>query len=454
MTTQVNDMVGLKFIRLGILALAAGMFFGVIGGFQFLFPEFLQQLLFTKTRPMHVSLVVAWIFLAAMGGIYFYLPRHAGLKLWSLTAANWHFRIFVVTGLAILGAYLTGRFGGREYFEYPAILSIPIFLTWIMFGVNYFRTVLQDKKAWPVYYWMWGTGVVFFFITFCEAYLWLIPYFRESMIREIIVQWKSYGALTGSWNMLVYGTAIFVATRISGDDKTAYSKLAFSLYFLGLFNLMFGWAHHTYLVPSATWIRTAAYAVSMTELLILGKILWDWRSSLQEYQKNRFCNAYRFMFAADIWVFINLILALIISVPAWNLYTHGTHITVAHSMGSTIGINTMILLSSIFYIIREGLPESVHGRCTRQLKIGFWTANISLAVFFLALVLAGIVKGWFPGANFQETMLSIRPFLLVFVGAGISLMIGLWIILFHAFRLTGQISAEKVGSSEMVAEPV
>jgi len=434
-----DSLIGLKFMRLGILALAVGMFFGVIGGFQFLFPEFLRELLFTKTRPLHVSLVVAWIFLISIGGIYLYLPRQQNLKLWSPRAANVHFWVFVVTGLAILASYLAGKFGGREYFEYPAVLSIPIFLTWILFGVNYFKTVSKSKGPWPVYYWMWATGIVFFFITFCEAYLWLIPYFRESMIREIIVQWKSYGALTGSWNMLVYGTAIYVASRIAGDKEIATSKLAYSLFFLGLFNLIFGWAHHTYLVPSQTWIRTFAYMVSMTELLILGKILWDWRASLQAYQKHKYCNAYRFLFAADIWIFINLILALLISVPALNLITHGTHITVAHAMGSTIGINTMILLASIFYVIREELPQHVHADCTRQVRIGYWTANISLAVFFSALVLAGLGKGLYTGGSFQDMMLQIRPFLLVFAVSGIGLMLGLWVVLWHAFRLTGEI---------------
>lgn len=439
MMSKDDSLIGLKFMRLGMLALAVGMFFGVIGGFQFLFPEFLRELLFTKTRPLHVSLVIAWIFLIAIGGIYLYLPRQQNLKLWSPRAANVHFWVFVVTGLAILASYLAGKFGGREYFEYPAVLSIPIFLTWILFGVNYFRTVSKSKGPWPVYYWMWATGIIFFFITFCEAYLWLIPYFRESMIREIIVQWKSYGALTGSWNMLVYGTAIYVASRIAGDKEIATSKLAYSLFFLGLFNLVFGWAHHTYLVPSQTWIRTFAYMVSMTELLILGKILWDWRASLQAYQKHKYCNAYRFLFAADIWIFINLILALLISVPALNLITHGTHITVAHAMGSTIGINTMILLASIFYVIREELPQHVHADCTRQVRIGYWTANISLAVFFSALVLAGLGKGLYTGGSFQDMMLQIRPFLLVFAVSGIGLMLGLWVVLWHAFRLTGEI---------------
>jgi len=439
MMAKEENLIGLKFMRLGMLALAVGMFFGVIGGFQFLFPEFLQELLFTKTRPLHVSLVVSWIFLIAIGGIYFYLPRQQNLKLWSLKAANIHFWVFVATGLAILLSYLTGKFGGREYFEFPAALSIPIFITWLIFGVNYFRTVTKSKGSWPVYYWMWATGIIFFFITFCEAYLWMIPYFRESMIREIIVQWKSYGALTGSWNMLVYGTAIYVASRIAGTEETAKSKLAYSLYFLGLFNLMFGWAHHTYLVPSQTWIRTFAYIVSMTELLILGKILWDWRGSLQTFQKHKYCNAYRFMFAADIWVFVNLILALIISVPALNLITHGTHITVAHAMGSTIGINTMILLSSVFYVIREELPQHVHAGCTKQVQLGYWTANISLAVFFGALVLAGLGKGLYTGGSFQDMMLQIRPFLVVFAVSGITLMLGIWIVLWHAYRLTGEI---------------
>ena len=429
---------GLRFMQLGILALAAGMLFGVIGGFQFLFPEFLRELLFTKTRPLHVSLVVSWIFLVAIGGIYFYLPRQAKLPLFSARAVSWHFWIFLLTGLAILGCYLSGQFGGREYFEFPPILSVPIFLTWILFGVNYFKTAFQDKEPWPVYYWMWGTGIVFFFITFSEAHLWLIPYFRDNMVREIMVQWKSYGALTGSWNMLVYGTALYLATKISGDEKYARCKLAFGLYFLGLFNLMFGWAHHTYLVPSETWIRTFAYVVSMTELFIFGKIIWDWRGSLESWQINRHCNAYRFLFAADIWVFVNLGLALFISVPAFNLITHGTHITVAHAMGSTIGINTMILLASIFYVIREELPTETHAACSKQLRLGFWIANVSLGVFFLALILAGAGKGLFDGGSFQEMMLSIRPFLLAFTISGVALMIGLWIILWHGFRLIGQ----------------
>ena len=106
-------------------------------------------------------------------------------------------------------------------------------------------------------------------------------------------------------------------------------------------------------------------------------------------------------------------------------------------MGSTIGINSMILLASIFYVIREELPNEAHAGCSRQIKLGFWTANVSLAVFFVALILAGIGRGTFDGESFQEMMLSIRPFLLVFTLAGVTLLVGIWIVLWHGFRLIG-----------------
>ncbi|SVB62523.1 uncharacterized protein METZ01_LOCUS215377, partial [marine metagenome] len=118
---------------------------------------------------------------------------------------------------------------------------------------------------------------------------------------------------------------------------------------------------------------------------------------------------------------------------------HGTHITVAHSMGSTIGINTMILLSSVFFIIREELPQKVHASYSKKVMIGFWIANVSLAIFFTALIAAGLGKGFYAGVSFQEMMLQIRPSLLIFSISGITLMLGLWIVLWNAFRLTSEI---------------
>ena len=142
-------MIGLRFMRLGMLSLAVGMFFGVIGGFQFLFPDFIKELLFTKTRAIHVSMVVSWIFLVAIGGVYYYLPRYAVKRLYSNSLANWHYWLFLFTGILVLFSYLSGKFGGREYFAFPPVLSIPIFISWISFGFNFFKSLSVNKNPWP-----------------------------------------------------------------------------------------------------------------------------------------------------------------------------------------------------------------------------------------------------------------------------------------------------------------
>lgn len=429
---------GVIFIFLALLSLLGGMFFGSISALQFVFPDFFSYVPFYKMRPLHVSLVVAWLFLASIGGIYYYLPKFSNVKLFSDKLSKIHFWFFFLTGILIIACYFAGKFGGREYWEFPALLSIPIFISWILFGWNYFKSVAAKAGQWPVYFWMWGTGILFFFITFAESYLWVLPYFRDNLIRDLTVQWKAYGALTGAWNMLVYGTGIFVMEKIKDDEKIAHTRLSFLMYFLGLINLLFGWAHHIYIVPTAPWVRIFAYGISMTELLILGKIIWTWRKSLQEAKKKFYVIPYKFLAASDFWIFINLILALAISVPAVNVFTHGTHITVAHAMGGTIGIDSMILLASCFFLISHTAGNQFSSLQLRTIKAGFWLSNFSLLVFWISLIAAGAEKGKLiveGTQSFQQIMQHIHPFLTVFAFAGIGIFIGLLFVILPALNV-------------------
>lgn len=429
--------ISVLFILFAILSLLTGAIFGSISALHFIIPGFMDSIPFIKSRPLHVSLVVAWIFLSAVGGIYYYLPTYCQLPLFSKKLPRIHFWIFILTGIIILGCYLYGKFGGREYWEFPPALAVPILISWVLFGFNYFKTVLKKTGQWPVYLWMWGTGIFFFFFTFAESYLWVFPYFGNSIVRDITVQWKAYGALVGSWNMLVYGTAIFIMERINGDESVAKSRLSYLMYFLGFTNLLFGWAHHIYIVPAAAWIRYSAYAISMTELLILGRIIWNWRRSISDARKKFHFLPVKLIVASDFWIFINLVLALAISIPGINVFTHGTHITVAHSMGCTIGINTTILLASCFFLITDVTKYEFSKFQHRLIITGFWMINIFLMIFWLALVVAGAEKGRLiveDKLSFQEIMQSINPILIVFTIAGIGISIGLLILTIPALK--------------------
>jgi nitric oxide reductase subunit B len=242
--------------------------------------------------------------------------------------------------------------------------------------------------------------------------------------------------MVGSWNMLVYGTGIYVMERTSKNEKPARSAVAFAFYFLGLTNLMFNWGHHTYIVPAAPWIKMVAYIISMTELLLLAHLIMQWRKTMTRARLHFHLLPYRLLSYADVWILLNLTLAIIISVPAWNYYTHGTHITVAHAMGATIGINTMILFSSIQYLLQKEYP-SYSSRVRRSASMGILISNISLFIFWVSLLGSGIIKisGKLNNLAFYSIMKNSEPYFKAFAYSGIFILFGLLLLIVPAMAV-------------------
>jgi nitric oxide reductase subunit B len=431
-----TDRASLCFLVLSMSYLLTGILFGVAGSVQYLLPPFLkEQLSFQKTRPLHVYLVIAWIFTAAQGLIYYFIPRVAKRTLYWKEGVWIHFYMQLFISLGVIVAFTLGYFSGREYLEFPPVFGLLIIISWIPFAINFFATVKPDYRTAPVYIWSWSAGIVFFFITMSESYLWLADYFRSNIIRDVTVQWKALGSMVGSWNMLVYGTGFYLMERMSGDKTFAKKPITFFFFFLGLTNLMFNWGHHTYVVPAAPWVKTTAYVISMTELLILGNIIWQWRKTVSQAQLNFNRLPFRLMSFADLWIFLNLALAISISIPALNVFTHGTHITVAHAMGATIGINTMLLFAGVFYVIKKQKP-ALFGANRKLASAGIYILNISLVFFWASLIGSGLVKisATLHNVPFYAMMQKCVPMFRLFAGSGLIVLIGIIIIVVAAFR--------------------
>lgn len=422
------------FLILALVSLFISGLVGMLSSFQYIYPNFLKESLhFAKLRPIHVISSVSWIVLAATGAIYFFLSTHKKTKLYSNKLTAFHFYLFLAIGISIYLSILLGKTGGREFFVFAPVLIIPILLGWFVFAVNYFKSVWGKIVNLPIYYWMWGTGIVFMILHLSEAHLWLIPSFRENYIKDLVIQWKSVGSFVGSWNQMVYGISIYLMVKIKGDKKLAHGKLVFFFYFLGLANLMFGWAHHTYIIPTQAWVRIVAYAISMTEWVILLYIIYGFIKSLPREKKKANSMSYRFLLAADVWVFLNLILALLMSIPAINYFTHGTHITVAHTMGTMIGINSMILLAAIGYIITTLQP---HFHIRKRVVFGYKLLNISLLLFLTTLIIAGIRRSkWIysnQGMSFGEMQISLQAVYVSMVVSGLLVFVGISVLIIEA----------------------
>lgn len=423
------------FFILSLCLLTVGLLFGLLGALEYVFPGISKGFLsFEKIRPLHVSSVVFWILTAAMGGVLSFLQEHTGRPIRYPKVLKIQFGLFALTFSAILISYLFGVFGGREYWEFHPLFSVPILTAWILFLINIFSSVRNFRNQ-PVYVWMWLTGVVFFLFTYTESNLWWIPWFRNEIVHDMTIQWKSYGSLVGAWNMLIYGSSIYLMDKISGNSKYSYSALAFWIYFLGLFNGMFNWGHHIYTLPTHGYIKHIAYAVSMTELILFARIIYLWKDSLTIAKKHLHIQSYKFIMSADVWIFITLGLAIAMSVPALNVYMHGTHVVVGHTMGATIGINSMLLLAFVY--------DQIHGSkkiesYKSMFRIGYSLIQIFLPIFVLSLIVAGFIKGYWQlqeeQSAFSVMMKSLKPYFIVFAISGTGLIVGFLMVIYPAIR--------------------
>ncbi len=290
------------FFITALVSLFLGLLFGLWSGLQYVIPGFAKNFLaFNQLRPLHTLLVISWILLAAIGNIYRYLNQQQKATHKKLMFV--HYAVLTIIGLSVATCYANGDFSGKEYLEFPTVFFGPILFSWVLFGFYFFKTTQFSFKNQPVYVWMWATGIVFMIYHFAEAHLWLLPYFKGHFIQNMALQWKSGGSYVGAWNMLVYGTSLYIAEQTTQNNLSARSPKAFFFYFLGLTNLMFGWAHHVYLLPTAPWLRYLAYAISMTEWLVLWSILKEFKSKMQQQVVHPHPITEKILHLSSFWVF-------------------------------------------------------------------------------------------------------------------------------------------------------
>ena len=423
------------FIGFALVMLIATLFFGMLASFSYLNPEFYNQYIpFYQLRPMHVSAALFWIIGGATSCLLFLKKDVSEVGAQRTVAERVFINLWMLTVVVIFIFYSFKKFGGREYWEFPPYLCFPLLISWLALMIAWFKA-WGKAKEYPLYVWMWTSGICFFLFTFLEQNLYQIPYFREAFLREVIVQWKSNGSMVGSWNQIIYGLSLFLMVKLTGDSSIAKSKTAFYFFFLSLSNMMFNWGHHIYNVPSASWLRDVAYGISMTEWLFFIKMIQGFKEKMDTRNRLRHLFTFKLIVASEVWVFFNLLLALMMSIPAINRYTHGTHITVAHAMGTTIGINTMILLAAMSYILKI---DDMGKNKKRGMIFGYYLAQISLGVFWIALIIAGFLKGTrqfeFPNITYQELMVPVNFWLRVLSFSGAFLFAGFLMMLRGYFK--------------------
>ncbi len=417
----------LIFLKGSIIAIAIAIVAGLLGAMYYIpvVGTQMQQLgiRFTALRPIHTTFAVAFIFLASMAVVHRFFEDEAGtmgraerirLKIQILAWA--------VGGIGILGSLAFGVFSGREYMGFHPIFSIPIMLGWVMFVWNFFGHLGKGILKRPMHVSMWSVGALFFIYTFSEQHAWLLPGVLADPIVDMRIQWKATGTLVGSFNLFVYGTLCYVGCKLSGNESYAHSRLAYALFGVGLLNSFTNFAHHTYHLPQGELVKWISFVVSMTEIILLARVMWDISAMIRTKRKSPACGTQLFITFAKWWTGFILVTAIAISIPPINTLIHGTRLVMGHAMGAEIGIDAMVLFAAITWLLVQVLerrgtdPKPLSSRWYLQCIWGF---NIGVVGLVGWLSISGVMTAIhrYEGLATPEWVLVAGPF--IFAGSGL-----------------------------------
>jgi len=348
-----------------------------------------------QLRPVHTTFAAAWIFLAGAAAVYRYLEDVGG---GATDGDRWRMRVQVlawtVAGAGILLSLLFRVTSGREYVGFHPAFSTLILVGWICYAWNFFRVTRKGFWSQPVYVTMWGVAFLFFLWTFAEQHAYLLPGIFADPIHDLRIQWKATGTLVGSFNLFVYGTAIYITEKATGDDSYGHSRTAHALLGVGLLNSFTNFGHHTYHLPQSALVNWISFVVSMTEIVVLAKAVSDIRAMLARHPEKTGCGMKASFTAAKWWTFGILFTSIIISIPPINAVVHGTYVITGHAMGAMIGIDTMLLLGALFWILSEYMDQVDGGEAGERLRTrGARRQVIAFNVAALVLVIWLHVSG-------------------------------------------------------------
>ena len=411
--------------RFALVCLYLGLTAGLVGSLSYTPVHQLLRvwgLTLAVLRPMHLAAGTAWIYL---GGIAILLHHWSRARPDARIARAVRFFIatWLLGGLVVAVLLFAGRSSGREYFFISIPSSILFWAGWVVLAWAYVRTRPVLAGPVPVYQWMWMTSLGLFTYAFVETHVFLLPYFQTHPIRDMAVEWKSYGTLVGSFNLLVYGSLSYLGERLNPGGGYSRSRLAFALFFVGVLNSFTNYGHHTFHLPQSMIVKWTSFTISMTEIVILAKVMLDLTKSIRKLRPSKPLDSISLLLLwTTIWTFTGLCLSMVISVPLFNALIHGTFVVAGHAMGSMLGIDTTALLAVLGYLaIQDRGPQ------TRLPKWAIITFNLGVVIVVLAFLHTGFSDSLRRWNNGTLPSASLWPawFGTVFLTGGLCIVTGI-----------------------------
>jgi len=428
----------LKWTYWGLFWLLFTPSIGVTISTLFNYPDYLgtsEYLTFGRLRPMHVNGVIFGAFSTLFIALcYYLLPRLCGVKIWKGEWGHWLVWAWNLTLAAGMASLALGYNQGLEAGEFPLAIDALIFVVLAITTVQFLMTIARRREpqlyvavwyligafVWTVINLVLGSFILPYAISGINSAAW-----HGLFIHYIVGLW-----ITPAGYVLIY---YFLPASVKNPMYSHKLSLV-GFWSLALFYPFVGIHHYLY-SPIADWAETLAIITSMLLIVPVWTVLQNFFGTMigrwQEFGRNL---PAKFFIMGSLMYLVGCFQGSTEALRLIQQPTHFSDFVISHSHLTVFGTFVVWAVGGVLYV----LPRLVE-RPLWSFKLGnwsFWLITFGITVMGLDLTMAGLQQGHMlmAGAEWVDSLVAIRPYWLVRTIAGISMDIGLSLLVYNLMR--------------------
>lgn len=409
-----------------------GLLVGLLLAFQLYLPVLnfdLQYTTFGRIRPVHTNAIIfAFVGNAIFMGVYYSLQRLVKARMFSDLLSKIHFwgwQLIIVSAALTL---IMGITTSKEYAELEWPIDILIALVWVIFGINFFGTLVKRRER-HLYVAIW-----FYIATIVTVAVLHIVNSIEIPVTFL----KSYPVYAGVQDALVqwwYGhnaVAFFLTTPYLGlmyyflpkaANRPVYSyKLSIIHFWSLIFIYIWAGPHHLLYSSLPDWAQSLGTVFSI--MLIApswGGMINGLLTLRGAWDKVREDAVLKFMVVAVTAYGMATFEGPMLSLKNVNALAHFTDWIIAHVHTGALGWNGFLTFGILYWLIPRLYKTELYSK--KLANYHFWIGFLGILFYVIPMYWSGIAQslmwkqftpdGILQYPNFLETVLQIKPMYLV-----------------------------------------
>lgn len=394
--------VAVKYFCAAIVLFLAQMLSGLLAGLQYIYPEFLFNVLdFNVNRMVHINAMVVWMLYGFIGSVYWLIEDESGTELVGVKLANLGFYVLTLAVTIVVLVYLFVQTGpgnketlwlineGREYIEAPRWADIGIVVVMLMFFYTVAATFMKGR-------WSGISGVlVLDLIALAGMYLAGMFYVTNISMDQFWWWWVIHLWVEATWEVLVgcimaWGLMKTINARRRIVTTWLYIEVAL-MFGSGILGL----GHHYFWIGTPEyWLSIGGFFSALEPIPLVAMVVHAvYDAGSHNFKSNNhpalawlIAHAFGNFLGAGVWGFFQ-------TLPQINLYTHGTQWSASHGHLAFFGAYVTINIAMFYIAVQHwrgnaymsgGLPDNGW-----KWKWSLALLNVGMMGMTMAMLIAG-----------------------------------------------------------------